>query len=234
MARRKQRAPLDAGRLVTAARELLVEGGPDAVVVREVARRLEVTAPALYKHVRGRDDLLTLLIAECYEEVSDACQAARDAQPAGDHRGRLREATEAFRTWANANSAEFALLFGSPLPGYRAPEEGPTTASARRFGQVFFEIFAGALHDGRLRVRDDADLHPDMRRQLHGYIANTGLQMSPGEVYPFVMGWQRMLGLVAVECTGQLGWAMPDPRSLTDEQLAVLADDLLVNHPLDR
>ena len=227
-ARTATRAPLDRERLVDAARELLVEGGPNAIVVREVARRLGVTAPALYKHVQGRDDLLTLLIAACYDEVTDACGTARNEQPENAHRARLEAATQAFRSWANTNTAEFGLVFGSPLPGYHAPHGGPTAASARRFGQVFFEIFAGALRDGRLRVRDDAELPPDMHRQLAAYAESSGFAMSPGQLYPFVMGWQRMLGLVAVESTGQLAWALPDPRTLTDEQLTHLADDLLL------
>ena len=67
---------LTADALVRTGRQLLVEGGPDSVVVREVARRLGVTAGALYRHVRGRDDLLTLLIVACTDEATDACAAA--------------------------------------------------------------------------------------------------------------------------------------------------------------
>ncbi len=221
------RVPLTVTRIVTAARQLLVEGGPTAVVVRELARRLGVTAPALYKHVRGRDDVLTLLIAAVYDEAAETCQVARDTVPAGQHRRRLDAATGAFRTWARANRAEFGLLFGSPIPDYQAPPDGPTDSSSQRFGQVFLDVFMDALHDGHLRVRADADLPVPVRDQLHAYARRAHLPLRPGEVYPFVMGWQRMLGLVAVECTGQLDWAMGDPTPLTDEQLGHLADDLL-------
>lgn len=222
------RAPLTPDRLVEAARALLVEGGPPAVVVREVARRLQVTAPALYRHVTGRDDLLTLLIAAGYDEVAGLCVAARDAVPAGDHRGRLRAATAAFRRWARANTALFGLIFGTPLPGYAAPADGPTTIASQRFGQAFYEIFAAALRDGALRVRPEGELPADVVVQLRRWAQDVGSPMSPAELYPYVMGWQRMLGLVAVECAGQLRWALPDASGLTDEQLDRLVDELLV------
>ncbi|MGB7425729.1 MAG: helix-turn-helix domain-containing protein, partial [Ornithinimicrobium sp.] len=72
------RLPVTSESLVGVCRALLNEGGPEAIVMREVARRVGVTAPALYKHVDGRDQLLTLLIASCGNEATDTCISARD------------------------------------------------------------------------------------------------------------------------------------------------------------
>lgn len=219
-------------RLVTAARDLLVRGGTDAIVVREVARTLKVVPSALYKHVDGRDGLLTLLIASLYDEISDAVIAARDAVPADHHLERLQAATAGMRSWARAHPAEFDLLFGLPLQGYRAPEGGPTTAAAQRFGAAFFDVFAGALRAGRLRVRDEDSLPDGVAEQFRtGQSRATFGDLSPGQLYPVVVGFQRMLGLVMIEITGQLQWAMTDPVPLTDEQLALLGAELMTPGP---
>ncbi|MGJ7449672.1 TetR/AcrR family transcriptional regulator [Aquipuribacter sp. MA13-13] len=220
------REPLTTGRIVATSRSLLVEGGPDAVVVREVARRLGVTAPALYRHVSGRDDLLTLLIAACQDEVADVCQAAVDAGDPTDHDARLRRATWAFRTWALANTPEFGLVYGTPIVGYEAPEGGPTVVSGRRFGQLFGGLFVDLLRAGRLRTLPDSDLAPSLRADLQQAADAMGLPMRPGEVYPFVMGFQRMLGIVSVEVSGHLRWAFTDSEAFTRRQLDDLAADL--------
>lgn len=225
------RRRLTAQALTGASRDLLVAGGPSSVVVREVARSLGVVPSALYKHVAGRDGLLTLLVAALYDEVAQACEQAVAAVPPERHRGRLLAASTAVRQWASAHPAEFDLLFGHPVPGYAAPEGGPNDQAARRFSEVFFQIFSSALASGHLRVRDDDDLPGDLAEQLRRSAPADGPAMSPGQYYPMVMGYQRMIGLVAVDVTGQLRWALADPRPLTDEQLGRLVEELLTPDP---
>jgi AcrR family transcriptional regulator len=227
--RRSSRLSRD--RLVEAARSLLVAGGTDAIVIREVARNVGVVPSALYKHVDGRDDLLTLLIAALYDELTGAVVAMRDAVPPGRPRARLNAATQGLRTWARAHPAEFDLLFGFPLQGYAAPPDGPTTDAARRFGAAFLEVFAAALATGRLRVREESSLPGDVAEQFRDASLTAFAGLSPGELYPVVVGFQRMLGLVMIEVTGQLRWVLADPTPVTDEQLDRLADDLLTPGP---
>lgn len=220
-------APLTPERIVATSRALLVEGGPPAVVVREVARRLGVTAPALYRHVAGRDDLLTLLIAACHDELTAACERALDAAPP-DPELRLRTATWAFRAWALASPPEFGLLYGTPIVGYSPPEHGPTQRSGRRFGQLFGGLFVALQHEGRLRAPADAALPPALQADLRAAADRLGLAMRPGEVHTFVVGFQRMLGIVSVEVAGHLQWALSDSEPFVRGQLEdVLASMLL-------
>ncbi|WP_380169415.1 TetR/AcrR family transcriptional regulator [Jannaschia sp. R86511] len=222
------REPLSTDRLVRTSRALLVEGGPDAVVVREVARRLGVTAPALYRHVDGRDDLLTLLITACSDEVTAVCAQALSDCPPDDPAARLRAATWAFRTWSLTHPPEFALVYGSPVVGYEAPPEGPTVDSAYRFGGLFGSLFADLLRAGRLRTVPDDELPPRLREDLRAAARSLGLPMRPGEVHPFVMGYQRMLGIVSVEVFGHLRWAFSDSEPFVRQQLAELEADLVL------
>lgn len=222
------RPPLHTDALVTTSRALLVEGGPDAVVVREVARRLGVTAPALYRHVSGRDDLLTLLIAACTDEVTQVCAAALRGCPPDDVEERLRTATWAFRTWALEHPPEFGLVYGTPVARYAAPEDGPTSAAMQRFGGLFGALFVDLLRAGRLRTVEDGSLPARVRDDLTQTARHTGLAMRPGELYPYVVGWHRMLGIVSVEVSGHLRWAFgEDATDFVRRQLDDLAADLV-------
>lgn len=222
------RPPLTPDRIVEVCRELLVEGGPEAVVVREVARRMSVTAPALYKHVSGRDDLLTLLIAACINEVGDACAAARDACPPRDHPSQLRAATGAFREWGLSHRPEFGLIYGTPIAGYTAPEGGPTTAGGRRIGEIFGGIYAGLLATGRLRLIDPAGLPASLAADLEGEARSHDVPLPAAALYQFAAGWHRMLGLISVEVAGHLDWAMADTGPFVQRQLDDLAAEVIL------
>ncbi|MFC3300399.1 Bacterial regulatory proteins, tetR family [Arthrobacter agilis] len=221
--------PLTVDAIVATSRALLVEGGADAVVVREVARRLGVTAPALYRHVSGRDDLLTLLITACTDEVTDACEDALETCRPDDVEGRIRAATLAFRAWALDHRPEFGLVYGTPLMHYAAPVGGPTVEAGQRFGGLFGSLFVEALAAGRLRVVDDDQLSPGVRASLLDTATRLGLPMRAGEVRPFIVGWHRMLGIVSVEVAGHLRWVFgEDASTFAHEQLEELLAELLV------
>ncbi|WP_136517369.1 TetR/AcrR family transcriptional regulator [Cellulomonas telluris] len=223
--RRPRGAGLSERRILTAARELLVTGGPDQVVIREVARRLGVAPSSLYKHVRGRDEILTLLIAECWAELASACERATDALPAGGHRARLRATSLAFRAWALAHPAEYQLVLGYPLPGYEAPPGGPTDAAARRVGTAFFQVYDAARQAGRLRT-PVVPPPPEGVGSVPG--ADAGFPgFSPDEAYLFVMGYQRLQGLVAFEVSRQRVLGIDDTAAYVRDQVERLLDEIL-------
>ncbi len=63
-------------------REHLATEGAAALSVRAVARDLGVVSSAIYRYVRSRDDLLTLLVVDGYDELGDAVDAALATVPA--------------------------------------------------------------------------------------------------------------------------------------------------------
>jgi|GEM_PF-1014809 len=210
-------------RVLAAARELLVTGGPDQVVVREVARRLGVAPSSLYKHVRGRDEILTLLIAECWAELAAACERALDA-PVDGHRARLRATSLAFRAWALAHPAEYQLVLGYPLPGYVAPPGGPTDAAGWRVGAAFLRLYDAARRAGRLRT----PVLPAPRGVGDAPGADAGLPgFSVDETYLFVMGYQRLQGLVAFEVSRQQVVGIADRAAYVLDQVERLLDEIL-------
>lgn len=223
-----RRAPITPELLVSVCRELLHEGGQEAIVVREVARRADVTAPALYKHVDGRHELLTLLIAACSNEVADACAAARDTCDPADFGAQLLSATAAFRAWSLANRPEFGLIYGTPITGYEAPREGPTTDSFRRFGAVFAGIYLGLMSTDRLILADRDSMSEHLIAAITAKPLPGGHHLPPEAAYQFAVGWQRLLGMVSVEVSGHLDWMMDESEAFMQRQIEALGTELIV------
>jgi AcrR family transcriptional regulator len=72
--------------LTGAALELARNGGPDAVVLREAARKIGVSATAAYRHFSSREDLM-LAVKDCaLIELAERMQQELDAVPAGTDR----------------------------------------------------------------------------------------------------------------------------------------------------
>ena len=132
-------------RLLTAAREVVAEQGAAALSLRDVARRAGVVPSAVYRHMESRDALLSELLVESYGSLADALE------------GRSREGwaatAGALRTWARERPHEFQLLYGTPVPGYSAPER--TVPEAARIARAFLHARAGTdTSDQTLRTRE--------------------------------------------------------------------------------
>ncbi len=206
-------------------RHLATEGAA-ALSVRAVARDLGVVSSAIYRYVRSRDDLLTLLVVDGYDELGDAVDAALDAVPAHQHRGRFLALGRAVRDWALREPATYALLFGSPVPGYQAPAER-TTAPGTRVITALVSLWGDAHRTGTLAPLDDADpalpptLSADLRRILDGF----SLELPEGVVARGVLAWAALFGCVSFEVFGQYGPdTFTDPGELFEIQLRQLAD----------
>src|SRR5581483_1418698 len=106
-----------------AARRQVAAVGAAALSLRAVARELGVVSSALYRYFPSRDDLLTALIIDAYDDLGATAEQAVAASHRDPPRARWRAVCDAIRDWARAHPHEYALLYGSPVPGYRAPDE---------------------------------------------------------------------------------------------------------------
>src|SRR6202020_467439 len=142
-ARERARAEI-AGEIKDEARRQLATTGAQ-LSLRAVARELGMVSSALYRYFPSRDDLLTALIIDAYDALATAAQAAdaaAAAQPGGTARDRWRACCQAIRGWALAHPHEYALIYRSPVPGYRAPEA--TIGPAARVPLAFASVLAAA------------------------------------------------------------------------------------------
>ena len=95
--------------ILSAARALVVERGARSLTVRELAGRVDFTAPALYRYFAGgKDEILLALAAQDLEHLSAHLLIVPDSLPVDE---RLIELGLAYIQFAREHSSELDLLF---------------------------------------------------------------------------------------------------------------------------
>lgn len=118
---RRPSVPL-AERLVAVAEDLLAEAGPEALSLREIARRAGVTHSAPLRHYPSLAALLAEVAARGFRTLFAAIERAEGELPAGaGARARLAAAARAYVRCAVARPGVFALMFRPDLLDVAAP-----------------------------------------------------------------------------------------------------------------
>jgi AcrR family transcriptional regulator len=193
---------------------LIREQGSTDVRFSDIARAMGVTPPALYRYFADRDELLTAVIADAYDDLGDAVATARDALPEQDIPGRFMAIAQAYRAWASREPERFALIFGLPVRGYVAPEEGPTTEAARRAMAQLKSIFFEAAQRGRLRkplVREvGAALRECAHHESEGVEPVGDVEIPDENFQAMLHVWTGLHGFICLETYGHFDWLGKD------------------------
>ena len=203
-------------------RAQLAEVGAAQLSVRSLARDLGVVSSAVYRYVASREELLTLLVVDAYDELAGAVEAAVGRRRAGDHRGRLVAAGHAVRDWAVAEPARYALLYGSPVPGYRAPAERTTGPGTRVILAVVAPLVE-AWREGALRPPEGPSVPRALARDLDAVRLVVAAEIPDAVLVRALLVWTSVFGLVSFEVFGQYGaGTFTRPAQLYDAQLSAL------------
>ena len=210
--------------IVRIGRAHLATDGAAALSLRAVARELGVVSSAVYRYVGSRDELLTLLVVDGYDELGDEVDAALAKVDRSDHAGRMAAIGRAVRAWALAEPATYALLFGSPVPGYEAPAER-TTEPGTRVIRRLVEVWEDAWVAGAVAVPDETVAPRRLGRDLARIRREMGITAPDALVARGMLAWASLFGCVSFEVFGQYG---PDTFAAVDDlferQLELLAD----------
>jgi AcrR family transcriptional regulator len=119
--------------LIEAAVALVREDGPDAIVLREAARRVGVTANAAYRHFDGLPDLIEAVRQAGYAALSESMLSElatleSTGDTATDAIFRLRAIGRGYIHFALAEPGLFALAFNQSKPSEYVPAD-PADAS---------------------------------------------------------------------------------------------------------
>ncbi|MBT2442051.1 TetR/AcrR family transcriptional regulator [Streptomyces sp. ISL-36] len=229
------------------ARAQLAAEGAAKLSLRAVARELGMVSSALYRYFPSRDDLLTALIVDAYDAIGAAAEQAdaevvlragaqagvrsgaqagvRSAAQAGaaphDHLDRWTAVCRAVRSWAVAHPHEYALIYGSPVPGYSAPQD--TVGPASRVGLVLIAIARDALATDGIAL---PPLPPELRPEAERLAADAAPDLPPALVVALVAAWSQLFGLVSFEVFGQFNRIVEDRETFFTASAARLAREV--------
>jgi AcrR family transcriptional regulator len=201
----------------TARRQLAEHGAPN-LSLRAVAREMGLVSSAVYRYFASRDELLTALIIDAYNALGDAAETAEAAAERPDLIGRFRAVCHAIRDWALANPHEYALTYGSPVPGYHAPMD--TIGPATRVTNVLSAIVVDGVAAGILRSQLAEWLETPVREDI--------VRMGLSDVAPAVMArgliaWTEIFGAVSFELFGRLDNVIFDRDAWFEHQVNAMA-----------
>ena len=203
------------------ARAQLAADGAPACPLRAVARDMGMVSSAVYRYFASRDELLTALIVDGYNAIGEAVEQAEAACRRDDYPGRWRAACRAVRAWALAHPHEYALIYGSPVPGYRAPPD--TVVPAARSAVVFGLLVSDAHAAGELASHPDGAPMPDVLTEDASRLRDSVLPGVPdGVAIGALTAWSGIFGVVSFELFGQFNNVVTDNAAYFDRAVADL------------
>jgi hypothetical protein len=113
---------------------------------------------------------------------------------------RLTAIAQAIRAWALTNTHRYLLIYGTPVPGYKAPPEA--TALASRIFAPVLEGFSATRPEGA----PPSGLDQAVRRSL--------------------VFWTRLHGVISLQAAGHFTGMAFDPALLYAEEVASVVTDL--------
>ncbi|MGW5647480.1 TetR/AcrR family transcriptional regulator [Saccharopolyspora sp. NPDC003752] len=189
--------------------EQVATTGVSALSLNAIAKRMGMSGPALYRYFASRDELLTELIRDAYRSLADAVLAAADS--GADVAG----LAHVVRDWALADPQRYFLLYGTPVPGYHAPED--TAKITSEMMAVLIDAHAAALSAEAPATPFDAHLE-EHRHWADDSAPTAALRKS-------LAFWARVHGVVSLELAGHFNGMGFDPALLFQQEL----DELLAH-----
>lgn len=206
------------------ARGQLATAGAAGLSLRAVAREMGMVSSAIYRYFPSRDDLLTALIIDGYNAIGEAVEKADAVCAREDYMGRWLAVCRAVRGWALAHSHEYALLYGSPVPGYQAPQD--TIAPAIRDAAVYGRIVSDAYAAGALRPPGDP-LPPQSFAADAARMREVIMPDLPDDVVSRALSaWITLFGAVSFELFGQFNNVITDRDAFFDHLMICQAQTI--------
>jgi AcrR family transcriptional regulator len=178
----------------------------------------------VYRYFQSRDDLLTALIVDAYDAVGAAAEQADSVVRNADVLGRWMSVVRAVRRWALAHRQEYALIFGSPVPGYQAPAD--TIDPAVRVPLLVLAILTDAVGSGRILPTDHRPIPRPLHADLKSVRDAVAPMLSDQHLARALSGWTQLVGSIGFELFGHLSNVIHDHESYFDYQMRGIAQNL--------
>lgn len=199
--------------------EQIATAGASALSLNAIAKQMGMSGPALYRYFSGRDELITELVRDAYRSLADSFRAAREAG------ADLTGLAHALRGWALEDPQRYFLIYGTPVPGYHAPDD--TTAISSEIMATLLDACAALPSKVASDASSDTssgtpatpfDAHLEGHRGWAG-----GHPAPPAVLHRALTFWSRLHGVLSLELAGQFSGMGFDPGLLFAAEL----DDLV-------
>ena len=200
-----------------AALSQITSEGAGGLTLRGIARAIGMSPAGLYRYYDGLDAIITELITDAYTDLADAVIAATATDETAT--ARLREGMLAYRRWSVDHPNRFLLIFGTPIPGYAAPEGGPTVEANRRIGEAFMSVLIEGWRRGEFSMPERARPAQPGEIELASLAAP---DLPPTSVGAFLGTWAHFHGMVTLEILNQLDWTYEDPAAFYEAEVDAL------------
>ncbi|MGW4956958.1 TetR/AcrR family transcriptional regulator [Nonomuraea sp. NPDC004186] len=201
------------------ARRQLATDGAGGLSLRAVAREMGMVSSAIYRYFPSRDDLLTALIIDGYNALGESVERADAECRQDDYLRRWMTACHAVRDWALAHPHEYALLYGSPVPGYQAPQD--TVPARIRDVTVLGRIVSDAWAVGAVQAlpgEAPRELAPEAEA-IRGLMPGV-----PDDVlWRALSAWTTLYGWVNFEVFGQFNNTIENRRAAFEHSMRLAA-----------
>ncbi|WP_344666204.1 TetR-like C-terminal domain-containing protein [Catenulispora yoronensis] len=204
-----------------------LERDGSALSLRGVARDMKMVSSAIYRYFPSRDELLTALIIDAYTSLADAADAADgnvDRREA--YLARWFSVGHTIRNWALAHPAEYALIYGSPIPGYKAPMDTvpPAARTLIALGRCIAEAeAAGKIREPEAPIAMPPTENAEYAAELRAAAEALGFVEGSQAIEPFLSAATHVYGAVNFEVFGRLNNAIDQRNEWFDRQLRQLA-----------
>lgn len=197
----------------------LAEVGAAALSLRGVASEMGMTSSALYRYFASRDELLRELMVDGFASLADALEAAEAALDDGMGAERWVHLASTQRRWALDHPAEYALIFGTPVPGLDAGSDA-CHVQMKRGVNVLFRCMVNGLSRGELDARAmEATLTPALRARLKDWRTELAYDLPPAALAGCLFAWTQLHGALSLELFGHLPPALEPADELFDQQM---------------
>jgi AcrR family transcriptional regulator len=224
-ARERVREEMTAEILAVAA-DHVARDGAAAISLRSIARDLGMAPSALYRYFDGRDALLSALILSAYGALADQAEGAADeAERRTDQVERWQAVPRALRLWALEHPHQWGLIFGTPVPGYHAPED--TIEPYTRMSVALVRPLLAAHEEGRFHPDEDRRPITDELRAAVAPVAEGLLPGMSGETVVLVLqAFTVIVGAISLEVFGHWRNTVLEPGLLFDATVAQAAETI--------
>ena len=169
-----------------------------------------MVSSGIYRYFASRDELLTALIVDSYNRLGEAVEAAdAGVRRRNDFAGRWKAEAHAIRDWAIEHPSEWALLFGTPVPGYAAPAD--TIGPASRYTLVLVGLLGDMVRAG---VRHLGVVPRSLRVDLARLRTTFAADVPDSTLVAGLTAWGALIGTINLELFGHLHNVVDTPGAL--------------------